>query len=176
MKLIGLAGRARSGKSSIARHLREEYGYHELAFADPIRDILEYVFNVPRKYIDTHKEVVIPHLGVTARHLMQHSGDSYRAIRETWWIEVLEDRLNEIKRGLGDDLCVVVSDVRYINEAFWFRQRGQLWHITRPDQDPSQTRSHSSEAGIVPLGGEALIQNTGTLADLFAHVDRLLTP
>lgn len=176
MKLIGLAGRARSGKSSIARHLREEYGYHELAFADPIRDILEYVFNVPRKYIDTHKEVVIPHLGVTARHLMQHTGDSYRAIRETWWIEVLEDRLNEIKRGLGDDLCVVISDVRYINEAFWCRQRGQLWHITRPDQDPSQTRAHSSEAGIEPLGGEAIVQNTGTPADLFAHVDHLLTP
>ena len=176
MKLIGLAGRARSGKSSIAQYLVNDYGYQHLAFADPIRDILEYVFNVPRKYIDTHKEEVIPHLGVTARHLMQHTGDSYRAIRETWWIEVLEDRLKEIKRGLGNDICVVVSDVRYNNEAFWCRQRGQLWHITRTDQDPTQTRAHSSEAGIVPLGGEALIQNTGTLADLFDHVNYLLTP
>ena len=174
MKLIGLAGRARSGKSSIAHHLREEYGYHELAFADPIRDILEYVFDVPRKYIDTHKEVVIPDLGVTARYLMQHWGDSGRAIRETWWIEVLERRLNDIKRGLGDDICVVISDIRYNDEAFWVRQRGQLWHVIRPDQDPTQTRAHSSEAGIEPLGGEAIIQNTGSVPDLLYHVDRIL--
>ena len=88
----------------------------------------------------------------------------------------LERRLDWVKRAMGDDLCVVISDVRYINEAFWVRQRGQLWHITRPDQDPSQTRAHSSEAGIEPLGGEAIVQNVGTLPDLFAHVARLLTP
>ena len=176
MKLIGLAGRARSGKSSIADYLVNDYGFQHLAFADPIRDTIEHVFDTPHQYSHILKEAGIPPHGKSYRELAQTLGDWGRGLRPDFWVLELERRLELIKRGLGDDLCVVISDVRYINEAFWVRQRGQLWHITRPDQDPSQTRAHSSEAGIVPLGGEALIQNTGTLEDLLAHVDRLLTP
>jgi dephospho-CoA kinase len=174
MKLIGLAGRARSGKSSITNHLVNEYGYQQLAFADPIRDTLEYVFDVPHQYREIVKESGIPPHGKSYRELAQTLGDWGRGLRTDFWILELERRLDLIKRGLGDDICVVISDVRYLNEAFWVRQRGTLWHIVRPDQDPAQTRAHSSEAGIEPLGGEAIIQNIGELADLLHCVDRIL--
>ena len=176
MKLIGLAGRARSGKSSIADYLVNDYGFQHLAFADPIRDTIEHVFDTPHQYSHVLKEAGIQPHGKSYRELAQTLGDWGRGLRPDFWVIELERRLELIKRGLGDDLCVVVSDVRYLNEAFWVRDRGQLWHITRPDQDPDQTRTHSSEAGILRWPEEAKIVNTGTLADLFAHVDRLLTP
>lgn len=176
MKIIGLAGRARSGKSSIADYLVNDYGFQHLAFADPIRDTIEHVFDVSHQYTDVLYDTGIPPHGKSYRELTQTLLDWGRGLRPDFWILELERRLELIKRGVGDDINVVISDVRYINEAFWCRQRGQLWHITRPGYNAALTRAHSSEAGIVPLGGEALIQNTGTLPDLFAHVDRLLTP
>lgn len=174
MKLIGLAGRARSGKTSIADYLVHDYGYQHLAFADPIRDTIEHVFDTPHQYSHILKEAGIPPHGKSYRELAQTLGDWGRGLRPDFWVLELERRLELIKRGLGDDLCVVISDVRYINEAFWVRQRGQLWHITRPDQDPAETREHSSELGIEPWYGETLICNSETLDDLRDHVDYLL--
>ena len=175
MKLIGLAGRARSGKSSIAEHLTAHYGYVQLAFADPIRETIEYALNTPAEYIEVHKETPIPPHGKSYRELAQTLGDWGRGLRPDFWVLDLERRLNELRDYSTYELeGVVISDVRFINEAQWVRERGQLWHITRPGQDPSQTREHSSELGIEPMDGEVLICNSETLDDLCDHVDYLL--
>lgn len=178
MKLIGLAGRARSGKSSIADYLVSRYGWAHLAFANPLREFFEYVLDTPAHYMDIEKETPIPPHGKSYREMMQTLGTGWGrdTMRKDFWVIELQRRFDLLTQSAGDDCCIVVSDVRYKEEADWVRQRGELWHITRPGQDPAKTRAHSSEAGIEPLGGEAIVQNTGMLADLFAHVDRLLTP
>lgn len=178
MKLIGLAGRARSGKSSIADYLVSRYGWAHLAFANPLREFFEYVLDTPAHYMDIEKETPIPPHGKSYREMMQTLGTGWGrdTMRNDFWVIELQRRFDLLTQSTGNDCCIVVSDVRFKNEADWVRERGQLWHITRPDQDPAETREHSSELGIEPEYGETLICNSETLADLFDHVDYLLTP
>lgn len=44
MKLIGLIGRARVGKDTVAEHLRTYHGFSQYAFATPIKDTLTVAF------------------------------------------------------------------------------------------------------------------------------------
>ena len=172
MKIIGLAGLARSGKDTIARHL-SHYGYHDLAFADPLRAILRDVLNVPDQYMNVVKEAPIPPHGASYRQLMQTFGDAGRAILPGFWIQLLD---SHIKEYADDTTHIVVTDVRYLNEAFWVRYYGSLWHVRRPGQDPAGTRGHSSEAGVDPLPGEPILINDGDIHHLLDQVDRLMHP
>ncbi len=40
MKLIGLVGRAGAGKTTVAKHLCERYGFVRVAFGDPLKVML----------------------------------------------------------------------------------------------------------------------------------------
>jgi hypothetical protein len=173
MRLIGLAGLARSGKDSVANHLVQKHGFHQVAFADPLRDMLEFGLGIDPHYLTEDKESLIPWLGVSARHLLQTLGTEWGrgCIRTSFWIDVLTHSV----QMFGDDTdSIVISDIRFNNEANWVRSRGQLWHISRPAEDRDIVNPHSSELGIIPLAGEAIITNDGTLDDLLAHVDRVL--
>jgi len=172
MRLIGLAGLARSGKDSVANHLAQKHGFHQVAFADPLRGMLADHCRVTPQYMHTLNECSIPPHGASYRQMMQSLGDWGRAIHIDFWVSLLEQHLEEFA---DYNQAIVISDVRYLNEAFWVRTRGQLWHVVRPDLDTTQTRAHSSEAGITPMPGEAIITNDGTLHDLLAHVDRVLS-
>jgi dephospho-CoA kinase len=171
MRLIGLAGLARSGKDSVAHHLVQKHGFHQIAFADPIKGMLADYCRVTPQYMNVLKECPIPPHGATCRRLMQLIGDAGRTAHNDFWVMLLELHLQEFA-DYHDS--IVVSDIRYGNEARWVRSRGQLWHITRPAEYREEVHPHSSEQGIVPLAGEAIITIDGTLHDLLAHVDRVL--
>jgi dephospho-CoA kinase len=40
IKIIGLSGRADSGKTTVARYLVEQYGFVRTAFGDPLKQML----------------------------------------------------------------------------------------------------------------------------------------
>ena len=44
MNVIGLAGKAGSGKSTVARHLVKQYGYVEIALADAVKRIAKQLY------------------------------------------------------------------------------------------------------------------------------------
>lgn len=50
-KLVGLAGRKKHGKNAVADWLFAEKGYTQLAFADPLKQLVREVFEVPSKYL-----------------------------------------------------------------------------------------------------------------------------
>lgn len=172
MKIIGLAGLARSGKNTVADHLTH-YGFHEMAFADPLRAILRDALGVPDQYMNVVKEMPIPPHDASYRQLMQTFGDAGRSIAPNFWIQMLE---SHIKDYADDATKIVVTDVRYLNEAFWVRNNGSLWHVRRPGQDPAGTRGHSSEAGVDSLPGEPILINDGDIHHLLDQVDQLMHP
>jgi hypothetical protein len=174
-RLIGIAGRAGSGKDTIARHLSVVHGFHVTAFATPLKDILIRL-GLTRDHFATlaAKETPIPALGKSPRQMMQTLGTDWgrNMVHEDLWIRVLEHRL----RGYppGHDLCV--SDVRYNNEARWIREQGGvIWHIARADHETTESE-HSSEAGVAELLDDEIIDNNGTLQELLDVVDSLLQP
>ena len=56
MQVIGLAGRKRSGKDTIALMLEEEYGFKRLALANPLKECLSTFLGVPEP---TDKESLV---------------------------------------------------------------------------------------------------------------------
>lgn len=172
--IIGLTGLAGSGKDSV-RAVLEQHGYTGLAFADPMRAMLQALFStagVGLQHMTERelKEQTIPQLGASYRQLAQTLGTEWgRALGTDFWVRIA---LSRIKAQLEDNFGqaqFVISDVRFPNEAEFIREAGgQVWHVLRPGVAP--VRPHESEAHARSMACDYTILNDGTLKDLQATV------
>ncbi len=173
--LIGLAGRARSGKDTVGDWLETQYGFERTAFASPLKTGVRAMFGLTRAHTDGDlKEEVIPHLGVSPRQLMQWLGTEYGRdlIGPTVWIDVVLERWRALC-GKKHNPLLVVTDVRFNNEAEALRQQGGvIIHIERPDLP--EVAAHTSEQGVEVLPDDMLICNDSTLDDLLRKVNATL--
>ena len=186
MRLIGLTGRAGAGKSTVATHLVRAHGFYEVALAEPLRAALMMMFGLSEDDLldRARKEAVIPWIGVSPRRLMQTLGTEWgRAVcGEDIWLRVAANEI-AVHRALtaldpeGGTSQVVVSDIRFPNEAAWLHaQGGVLWHIVRPQELPAYgiEAAHVSERGLPVEDGDVVIDNDNTVPDLIEQVDRML--
>ena len=178
-RLIGLAGRAGVGKSTVARLLCEQHAFVEVALAAPIKralaamlDLPEATFNEP----DT-KDTPIPWLRNTSpRRLMQTLGTGWgrQMIADDLWLILAERHIAHLT-AQADRLHIsgiVVSDLRYPDEAAWLRGLGgTVWHIVRAARPVA---AHCSEAGIPAQPGDRTLDNTGDLDQLEHSIDYVL--
>jgi len=168
-RLIGLAGAARTGKSTAQGILADEFGLAPVNFADPIKDALTAMLDVDFHRLDgAEKETRLPGIGQSPRELMQTLGTEWGRHQNgsSFWIAVARRRLAMLENADGDAYRgAVFSDVRFNEEAEWLRQHGGLiLHLHR--QDCAPVRAHASEAGIYPRTGDVSIRNDGTLSEL----------
>ena len=173
MRLIGIAGPARSGKDTVAEILRADR-WITLAFADPLRRMLAAGFGA--EALQQDKEAPIPWVDRSYRELIQTLGTEWGRglIREDLWIRLAERRIADMHQVSGGELDVAITDVRFENEAAWIRRsRGQVWHLRREHRP--HVREHVSEAGVGVEPSDRIIMNNGTLEDLIqavAHAQR----
>ncbi|MEU0245162.1 hypothetical protein ABZ192_12655 [Streptomyces sp. NPDC006235] len=195
---IGLIGKARSGKDSAAAHLVRKFAYTRLAFADPLK---EYALNVnPWIKYDCpgffYGETIrladlIEHVGwerakdeyPEVRRLLQSIGQAQREADADYWVNVMRRSLNSAERW---NMPVVVSDVRYLNEAEMLRARGfRLVRISRPSMVIPLTGTgkisaryltepaakHDSETELDDFAADLDIINGGSLEALYALIE-----
>lgn len=110
--LIGLCGKARSGKDTIADYLVNEYGFQKKTFAAPLKALVKDLFDFDDDQINGgRKEEIDGRYGVTPRHLLQKVGtDWFRSVYDRVWVD-------KLLRGLDSSVNTVVSDVRFLNEV-----------------------------------------------------------
>lgn len=168
--LIGIAGRARSGKDTVANFIIAAIGGYRYSFADPIRAMLAPLgVDMNDPYWRARKEDVIPALGVSPRRMMQTLGTEWgrNLINPDLWLVMAHQRL--LRNGPG----MVISDVRFENEAAWIRKHGgRIIHVIRPEAKAVEV--HASEDGIEMLDTDAQLFNSGTLEELQLTVRELL--
>ena len=180
-RLIGLVGYAGTGKDTVRHLLETEHGFVGLAFADPIRAMLRALFTtngIDEKYIDErdHKEATIEDLltaqPVTYRQMAQTLGTEWgRNLSPDFWLHIAGAFIAEQRRR-GERLFVI-SDVRFVNEARWVKDAGgELWRIRRRGVRP--VRKHVSETEIKRIKCNRLVDNSGTLEDLWTRVDSVM--
>lgn len=159
--LIGLHGKAQSGKSTVAKRLVELHGFRELSFAAPIKKIAVDLFNMTQKQVNgDEKEVEDSRYGFTPRWLLQHLGtEVFRKLYPDIWVdyalrkyrEAMEshERLLRLRKSdMQGSPCYVISDVRFRNEKARIEQEGGVvWKILRPDHGGASIgiEGHSSE-------------------------------
>ena len=173
MKLIGITGKARSGKDAIAKHLWAEHCFTRIALADPLKSATQSAYGLTYEqcYSDDLKEVVIPYWGLSPRQMFQQVGETYKdKFGEDFWI-----RRWKLSYGLfvlTDH--VVVPDVRFDNEVEEIRSfGGVIIRVLRGSGLEGVAGQHKSEAGVTtPVN--YTIDNTGSLAELHKQVDRIV--
>ncbi|AWY39440.1 deoxynucleotide monophosphate kinase [Pseudomonas putida] len=171
--LIGLAGRARTGKTTAANHLVNVHGFQGYAFADPLRDGLMNILNLsPCDFDGARKEQPIEWLGRSPRELMQSLGTDWGRdqVHPDLWLLLAAQNLEFLGQTNDTATGFVISDLRFENEAEFVRKRGgMVIHFLRPDA--VEVNPHLSEAGVGIQDCDLVLHNDGALEDLFGQLD-----
>lgn len=177
MQIIGLTGKAGCGKDTTADYLCKHYNFKKISFAQPIRDGLNAMFGVGYDQMQDRiqKESVINWIGKSPRQLMQTLGTEWARnhVANDIWLRVAAHNINLIQSD-GGYAGIVISDVRFENEAEWVRQHGKLWFITRMESGLANgLETHASEQTLIRLEDEPTIANDGSFQDLYTKVESL---
>lgn len=188
--IIGLVGPAGVGKSTVGGLLAARHPTLEMAFAEALKSEVCAAWSIPRFSLDdpvckTQRdpwlalarcaddgfrryawELELPGLedGLTPRTVMQRWGDWRRAREPDYFVRIVSEWIDCVLAA-PRPLPIVLTDVRFPNEAAMLRRRGAvLWRITRPGAE--QPGGHTSERRHAGIVVDAVIVNDGSLEQL----------
>lgn len=110
--IIGISGKATSGKDTAATYLQRRYGGVRIAYADALkREARDLIYRLTGEYTDPWKDK-----HDRMRHFLQVFGtELMREWKESVWVDLLID---EARLALQNGApAVYVSDVRFPNEV-----------------------------------------------------------
>jgi len=198
MILIGLAGRVRSGKNSLATYLQnillEKYNITliEVAFAGPLKRMCSEYFDlsISQLYGDKKEELdkryykqikpysmsqcesdELPNYCWTPREIMQAVGSFFRSIDYNFWVKALDKYITT-----NNLAHVIVTDARHINECEYIKKNGILIKIVREGAPKIHGMQHESETALDDKEDsyfDIVINNDGSLQDLQKAAENL---
>lgn len=179
--LIGLCGAAGAGKGSVAARLVEKHDFLEMAFADPLYAAVAVITGLPVESLKdraTKEKPLAACGGKSPRQMLQLLGTEFgrQMIHEDIW--VMRTMLAVLSARRADRQGVVITDVRFDNEAVAIREEGGvIFEVVRPGAAclASDAAGHASEAGISREHILATLVNAGTFDDLNATVDEAVS-
>lgn len=142
--IIGLHGPIGCGKTTIAGMLKSQIGLEEISFADPIKEVVSFLTDIPRQQLDDQavKQRQFPDSQVTIRTALQTLGTEWGRdlIDPNIWVNYAKRRIARTKGN------VIISDVRFENEAQMIRDAGGV--IVHIRDNKKRSDSHASEQPI----------------------------
>lgn len=174
--IIGLTGRAGAGKSTVAAYLEHKWAMHQIAFAEPIQSMLCQLFAVAgidgAWTADRALKELPTSLGWSYRHLAQSLGTEWarHQLADDFWLRVAGTRIDT---PMMQTEHVVISDVRFPNEADWIRARGGVIVRVLREGLPS-VRLHESERHADSIMPDTELLNFGSLSTLHDQIDRMV--
>jgi phosphomevalonate kinase len=136
--IFGIAGVARCGKDTLGKHLiskltKKGYPSLRVSFADELKKdldpFLQEKLNISAFTNDNSEKNIIRPI------LVCWGTDICRKIDSDYWIKKIE---KQVKSCIKNKIIVVITDVRYENEANWIKENGGfIIHLSRMGQKPS---------------------------------------
>lgn len=183
---IGISGRKRSGKDTVAEVLCRRHGFHRLAFADRLKAMLADINPMVRRDDGEveHLQALLEREGgwegakshTHARSLLQGAGDGVRAhLHPSALLDPVIHRLPPL---------AVISDVRLRSEAeriradggFMLRVHRPTDHIASTLEGDATTDSHLTETDLADFDFDAVIVNDATLDHLAEEASKVAAP
>lgn len=164
--LVGITGYSTSGKDTIADWLN----WDKLSFAKPLKNAASILLNRPMSEMEGHnydRKEIMPEWGFSVRWFLQTLGtEGMRGlIRDDFWIKHMGIRISQCENN------VVISDVRFPNEADFVREQGGvIWKVVKPGLISG---NHKSETSIDLINPDVTILNDGTKEDLYYKIEDL---
>jgi len=195
--LIGIAGKARSGKDTFAEFLLKEFEPHGIrfikaAFADALKKLCMDSFGLTteqlygnqkeisdKRYRNHYISPINCGLGLTElpsgywtpREIMQAVGSFYRSIDYDYWVKQLDKtvKVSELNN-------VIVTDIRHVNECRYIKDNdGLLIKVVREGTEVIHGMEHESETALDNYKQfDIEIFNNGDLADLNVAVRNIV--
>lgn len=178
--LLGLVGKKRSGKDSIASVLVEHFGFTRVAFADKLKAIA-YDLNpeISRSFINhTYRLAeLVDRAGweeakdtLEVRRILQALGVAVRDhLGEDQWVAATRAEIQSLREA---GTPVVVTDVRFPNELEATRNAGGMtWRVVRPGME--SVDQHVSETALDGVSTDYVIYNNCSLEQLQGQVNNL---
>jgi len=175
--LVGFMGEIGSGKDTAADYLVAK-GYIKIAFADSLKKACKEIFSFEdHQLYGTQKQKETPDPrweNVTPRKIIQHFGTE--CMRDVMckimpemdkgiWVKSLEMKLQP-------DVDYAVCDTRFFNEAAMIKRRGGIViKLVRYRDTEASIASHSSETEMSKIPFDYLIDNNGTLEELYSAIN-----
>lgn len=181
MKIVGIAGYARSGKDTLGSFLVNEHGYERRSFAAALKDVLyatnplaevgpetggnqkamrPVVFLVDEYGWDEAKNMSPGFYGV--RGLLQRLGTEggRNVLGQNIWVDTVMSTLTDPTDGK-----YVFTDMRFPNEFLAIVHKGGLaLRVVRDEAAP--VNPHISETALDGYEFDGVVDNNGTLDDL----------
>jgi hypothetical protein len=178
VRIIGITGKAGSGKDTLAAMIAEEIKRRKFgivpqiySLATPMKVAVDSMLDFADPddsgknwFARENKEHDIRWLGVSPRVLLQTLGTEWgrNTLGQSFWIKIAQAYMS----AFSDVSVFIVPDIRFDNEAGWVRDSGQLIHIYRIGVDPVGLEGHESEAGVKYEIGDLTVGNDGQLEEL----------
>ena len=176
--LVGICGKAGSGKDTIGDYLIKEYGFKKISLADPIKRLVKDIFALDDHTVYdrvAREEPLERWDGWTVRELLQYIGtelfreniDSAIWVKSLWY-KIQDDKENDY----------VVSDLRFPNELQFFRDKAEegefiaIKVVREGCVGRVGLKGHASEA--YDLEGDFEVLNNGTMEQLYNKIDCVL--
>lgn len=183
--IIGVLGKARSGKDQFGEYLIEAFEEHysrkffKVAFAGELKNMCAEHFGLTKAQLWGDKKEIADNrfprpkwkhesegtmIYWTPREIMQAIGSFYRSIDHDFWVKALDKHL--VRMSPCQDF--VVTDVRHLNECSYIKSKGGiLAKVFREDATKIHGMEHESETALNDFEDfDFEINNNGTLEDL----------
>jgi len=167
--IIGITGGKRHGKDTTANYIGECLDITRISFAEPLKRCARALFEGYDIKWENKDEEILPIPGnYTVRDLLIALGRGLRDYLDIdFFVKLAQNRIARAK-GL-----VVITDVRYPNEAKLIRSMGgEIIKIVRPELLPYS----DAEKQIDLISSDYFLSNVGTLEDLRRKIQLTLVP
>ena len=169
MILIGISGKAHSGKDTVADILVNRYGFIKMAFADSLKGLVQqhYGFKKEDLWTDYKTEEV--------RRILQGTGELIKSLEgDNFWIHQVQEKMVYRSMTAGWIPRVVISDVRFQNEKNFIKGcSGITIKIERPDNEAVECNpEHISEQEL--QGFDYVVVNRQGLEELEWKIDEVM--
>ena len=138
--LVGLIGKAMSGKTTTAKVLTMEYGFLKISFADSLK---RYVINAE---LATHEDCYVEK-SPGSRKILQRIGTEIfrKQVKDSYWIDIAMNKIDNITEKCPY-INIVIDDIRFPNEVEEIKKHdGFVIKVTRNENVDSEYTSHTTE-------------------------------
>lgn len=174
--IVGITGRARSGKDTAGDYIQSRYGIPKMSLAGPLKKAVTHMFGITQEMAEGSnydRQQIVEPWGISVREMLQKLGTegARRVFGDDFWTMRADIELSQ-KPGYYSK-GFVMTDIRSDNEAQWVATKGGVVIKVERDLEGICNR-HSSEKGVSPALVDHHIINNGTIPDFKSELRSIL--